>query len=80
MTIGLRPLLPTTNASCPDKKNKRRPNGRLVFLVGARGFEPPTSCSRSRHATRLRYAPSNSPPKGSPRFVRQSKNAVNGYR
>ena len=26
-------------------------------LVGARGFEPPTPCSRSRCATRLRYAP-----------------------
>ena len=26
-------------------------------MVGARGFEPPTSCSRSRRATRLRYAP-----------------------
>ncbi len=31
----------------------------LLFgkLVGARGFEPPTPCSRSRCATRLRYAP-----------------------
>ena len=26
-------------------------------MVGARGFEPPTSCSQSRRATRLRYAP-----------------------
>jgi hypothetical protein len=26
-------------------------------LVGARGFEPPTSCSQSRRATELRYAP-----------------------
>ena len=26
-------------------------------LVGARGFEPPTSCSQSRRATGLRYAP-----------------------
>jgi hypothetical protein len=26
-------------------------------LVGARGFEPPTLCSQSRCATRLRYAP-----------------------
>ena len=25
--------------------------------VGARGFEPPTSCSQSRRATGLRYAP-----------------------
>ncbi len=26
-------------------------------LVGVRGFEPPTPCSRSRCATRLRYTP-----------------------
>ena len=26
-------------------------------VVGAEGFEPPTSCSQSRRATRLRYAP-----------------------
>ena len=26
-------------------------------MVGARGFEPPTSCSQSKRATRLRYAP-----------------------
>ena len=29
----------------------------LKVLVGARGFEPPTSCSQSRRATGLRYAP-----------------------
>ena len=28
-----------------------------ISVVGARGFEPPTSCSRSRRATKLRYAP-----------------------
>ncbi len=27
------------------------------YLVGADGFEPPTSCSQSRRATRLRHAP-----------------------
>ena len=26
-------------------------------VVGARGFEPPTSCSQSKRATGLRYAP-----------------------
>ncbi len=26
-------------------------------MVGARGFEPPTSWSQTRRATRLRYAP-----------------------
>jgi hypothetical protein len=30
----------------------------LVELVGAEGFEPPTLCSQSRCATRLRHAPS----------------------
>ena len=29
----------------------------VKVLVGARGFEPPTSCSQSRRATGLRYAP-----------------------
>ena len=27
------------------------------WLVGVEGFEPPTSCSQSRRATRLRYTP-----------------------
>ncbi len=30
-----------------------------ILLVGARGFEPPTSCSQSRRATGLRYAPTS---------------------
>src|SRR5882672_8922572 len=30
----------------------------MANMVGARGFEPPTSCSQSRCATRLRHAPS----------------------
>ena len=30
---------------------------RLILMVGAEGFEPPTLCSQSRCATRLRYAP-----------------------
>jgi hypothetical protein len=29
----------------------------LAVLVGVRGFEPPTSCSQSKRATRLRYTP-----------------------
>ena len=29
----------------------------IEIMVGARGFEPPTSCSQSRRATRLRHAP-----------------------
>src|SRR5262249_51857988 len=29
----------------------------LLYVVGVRGFEPPTSCSQSKRATRLRYTP-----------------------
>jgi hypothetical protein len=32
-------------------------SGLASFAVGARGFEPPTPCSQSRCATRLRHAP-----------------------
>jgi hypothetical protein len=35
------------------------------LMVGVRGFEPPTSWSQTRRATRLRYTPttsSNTPP------------------
>src|SRR5215469_15864493 len=37
----------------PDGKTVRA----FLFLVGARGFEPPTTCTPCRYATRLRYAP-----------------------
>ena len=33
-------------------------------MVGVEGFEPPTSCSQSRRATRLRYTPETSEQKG----------------
>ena len=48
---------------CSGKKQMRGRNRpyRLKYLwltmVGAEGFEPPTLCSQSRCATRLRYAP-----------------------
>ena len=35
----------------------REPLSAINFLVGAGGFEPPASCSQSKRATRLRYAP-----------------------
>jgi hypothetical protein len=43
----------------PPKQGRRKRKLRklLFLLVGARGFEPPTSCSQSRRATGLRYAP-----------------------
>ena len=42
-----------------DKKKRGLPlkANPLILLVGAAGFEPATSCSQSRRATRLRYAP-----------------------
>lgn len=43
----------------------------LILLVGATGFEPVTSCSQSRRATRLRYAPS--------RFFRVAETAPSGH-
>src|SRR4026208_1201623 len=36
---------------------KVRSMAATLKMVGARGFEPPTSCSQSRRATGLRYAP-----------------------
>ena len=33
----------------------------VLSMVGAAGFEPATSCSRSRRATGLRYAPPTKP-------------------
>ena len=49
-------------ATClPSAGAPRRNSGRATppsrTLVGVRGFEPPTPCSRSRCATRLRYTP-----------------------
>ncbi len=35
--------------------------GRRTLLVGVEGFEPPTPCSQSRCATRLRYTPGVEP-------------------
>ncbi len=29
----------------------------FIYLVGARGFEPPTTWPPAKYATRLRYAP-----------------------
>ncbi len=52
------------NRAEPVGDNPFAPNELPVFpertrdpLVGAEGFEPPTLCSQSRCATRLRYAP-----------------------
>ena len=44
-------LFPAADASVQRNWNEK--------LVGAEGFEPPTLCSQSRCATRLRYAPTS---------------------
>ncbi len=42
----------------PQEKDSRNLESNLLFImVGARGFEPPTTCTPCRYATRLRYAP-----------------------
>src|ERR1017187_3247413 len=40
-----------------EERDKKKPKNINKLLVGAEGFEPPTLCSQSRCATRLRYAP-----------------------
>ncbi len=42
------------DAKRPDRTKACRT---VSYTVGATGFEPATSCSRSRRATGLRYAP-----------------------
>ena len=48
---------PCGPTACNSAGGSARKNGRQRGMVGARGFEPPTPCSRSKCATRLRYAP-----------------------
>jgi hypothetical protein len=48
---GLKEILTKNPCTLPAGDTNKR------GLVGARGFEPPTSCSQSRRATGLRYAP-----------------------
>ena len=38
-------------------KNKKNPLIKRVFVVGVTGFEPATSSSRTKRATKLRYTP-----------------------
>src|SRR5213592_3447648 len=56
----------------PATGRSRPPGGRS--LVGARGFEPPTSRSRTVRATRLRYAPTR------PAYCSRFANAGSGCR
>ena len=47
---------PPTNGKANKKNNRNNVPAKRV-MVGAEGFEPSTFCSRSKRATRLRYAP-----------------------
>ena len=42
--------------------SRSREGGSMTYIVGEGGFEPPTSCSQSRCAARLRYSPGVSGP------------------
>ena len=48
-----------------------------VKLVGEEGFEPPTSCSQSRRATRLRYSPDVPPRSSEAAMIRAPLHRVN---
>jgi hypothetical protein len=49
-----------------------------MTVVGARGFEPPTPCSQSKCATRLRHAPTKS--KSEIRISKSGTDAQTKYR
>jgi hypothetical protein len=48
---GLEPATPSLEGWCSIRLSYKRK------VVGMEGFEPPTSCSQSRRATKLRYIP-----------------------
>ena len=53
---------------------------RIIRVVGAEGFEPPTLCSQSRCATRLRHAPpctDSARPLTGARMIRSAPLSVN---
>src|SRR5437764_12366151 len=54
---GLEPTTPSLEGWCSIRLSYGQPGKNVKNLVGARGFEPPTSCSQSRRATSLRHAP-----------------------
>ena len=45
------------NGFSGKRKEPYFPSGSRAFVVGPAGFEPATSCSQSKRATKLRYGP-----------------------
>ena len=54
---GLEPATLGLEGRCSIQMSYRRITVTNNAMVGVEGFEPPTSCSQSRRATRLRYTP-----------------------
>jgi hypothetical protein len=80
--IGRKGSIAPCSASLPERRrgsSGRSPRGRSTSagpdpgqeMVGAAGFEPTTSSSRTMRATRLRYAPTGGPLQG-PRMIPQA--------
>ena len=58
---------PATSTQSRSRPLRRRRTRKSQF-VGARGFEPPTSSSRTMRATKLRHAPTEAPSRSVGRY------------
>ena len=80
-------VLYPTELRAPAKRpslHPKRPLRAIAKMVGVEGFEPPTPCSQSRCATRLRYTPigtsRHSPPAQTVSGETRPKTAHTGWR